>query len=90
MYITHHHIHEKYGTINKQILNLSRRAITEFNLDRTVVNINVNENGAVSRNTIMNILNNLIPYETIVCDVKDPPWFNKKIKPLIQEKKRRI
>ena len=27
----------------------------------------------------------LIPHETIVCDDKDPPWFNKRIKSLIQE-----
>ena len=35
----------------------------------------------------MNILSNFIPHETIVCDDKDPPWFNRTIKSLIQEKK---
>ena len=35
----------------------------------------------------MNILSNVIPHETIVCDDKDPPWFNKAIKSLIQDKK---
>ena len=35
----------------------------------------------------MNILSNFIPHETIVCDDKDPPWFNRVIKSLIQEKK---
>ena len=35
----------------------------------------------------MNILSNVIPHETIVCDDKDPPWFNKAIKFLIQDKK---
>ena len=35
----------------------------------------------------MNILNNLIPHETIVCDDKDPSWFNKAIKSLNQRKK---
>ena len=29
---------------------------------------------------------NYIPHETITCDDKDPPWFNKNIKQLIQEK----
>ena len=29
---------------------------------------------------------NHIPHETITCDDKDPPWFNKNIKQLIQEK----
>ena len=35
----------------------------------------------------MNILSNFIPHGTIACDDKDPPWFNKAIKSLIQEKK---
>ena len=36
--------------------------------------------------TIKNVLSNYIPHETITCDDKDPPWFNKNIKQLIQEK----
>ena len=36
--------------------------------------------------TIKNILSNYIPHERITCDDKDPPWFNKNIKQLIQEK----
>ena len=35
---------------------------------------------------IKNILSNYIPHETITCDDKDPPWFNKNIKQLVQEK----
>ena len=35
----------------------------------------------------MNILSNFISLETIFCDHKDPSWFNKTIKSLIQEKK---
>ena len=37
--------------------------------------------------TIRLYLQNLIPHETIVCDDKDPSWFDKAIKSLIQEKK---
>ena len=36
--------------------------------------------------TITNIPSNYIPHERITCDDKDPPWFNKNIKQLIQEK----
>ena len=32
------------------------------------------------------MLSNLIPHETLTVDDKDPPWFTKKIKNLIQEK----
>ena len=38
--------------------------------------------------TVLNILSNFIPHEVIVCDDKDPPWFNGKIKSLINEKLR--
>ena len=31
-------------------------------------------------------LSSYIPHETIICDDKDPPWFNYNIKQLIQEK----
>ena len=66
---------------------LIRRAITDFNWDRAFLNTNVNEKVSIFSNTILNILSNFIPHETIVCDDKDPPWFNRTIKSLIQEKK---
>ena len=36
--------------------------------------------------TILNILRIFIPRETVLCDDRDPPWFNNKIKSLIREK----
>ena len=36
--------------------------------------------------TVFNIFSNFIPHELIVCDDKDPSWFNTKIKPTIHEK----
>ena len=36
--------------------------------------------------TILNTLRNFIPHETVLCDDRDPPWFNNKIKSLIHEK----
>ena len=36
--------------------------------------------------TIYNILSDFIPHQTITIDDKDPPWFNTKIKSLLQEK----
>ena len=66
---------------------LIRPAITDFNWDRAFLNTNVNDKVSIFSNTILNILSNFIPHETIVCDDKDPPWFNRAIKSLIQEKK---
>ena len=48
-------------------------------------NLNVDEQVTVFNRTILNILKNFIPRETIVCNDKDSPWFNKRIKSLIQE-----
>ena len=73
-----------YIQANSQLI---RRAISTFNWDRTFLNTNVNEKVSIFTSTVMNILNNFIPHETIVCDDKDPPWFNKAIKYLIQKKK---
>ena len=36
--------------------------------------------------TIKNILSNYIPYGTIICHDKDPPWIDNNFKQLIQEK----
>ena len=46
----------------------------------------VNGKVAVFNRTILNILNNFIPPETIVCNDRDPPWFNVKIRLLIRDK----
>ena len=66
---------------------LIRRAIKEFNWERAFSNTNVNEKVDIFNRTILNILSNFIPHEIIVCNDKDPPWLNNRIKPLIQEKK---
>ena len=35
---------------------------------------------------IKNILSNYIPHKVVTCDDGDPPWINKTIKRLIQQK----
>ena len=65
---------------------LIRRAIKEFNWERAFSNTNVNEKVDIFNRTILNILSNFIPHEIIVCGDEDPPWFNNRIKTLIQEK----
>ena len=64
---------------------LIRWAVHEFNWKRVLPNLNVDGQVTVFNRTIWNILKNFIPHEIIVCDDKDPPWFNKRIKSLIQE-----
>ena len=36
--------------------------------------------------TIKNIFSNFIHHDKVTCDDRDPPWINKNIKQLIQEK----
>ena len=49
-------------------------------------NTSVNEKVAVLNRTILNVLDNFLPNETIVCNDRDPPWFNDKIGLLIKER----
>ena len=48
--------------------------------NRAFVNININEQEVILNKTILNILSNFIPHETLTVDDKDPPLFTKKIK----------
>ena len=67
--------------------NLTRRAIDIFDWDRDVINTNFNEKVFILNKTILNILSNFIPHDALTNDDKDPSWFTKKIKNIIQEKK---
>ena len=51
---------------------LIRRTIYEFSWKRALSNLNVDEEVTVFNKTILNILNKIIPHETIVSDDKDP------------------
>ena len=37
--------------------------------------------------SILNIVSNCIPHETVICDDRDPPWINTRIKNLINDTK---
>ena len=63
-----------------------QRAIEQFSWEKSFRNLNINEIVSLFNKTIKSILSNYIPHETITCDDKDPPWFNKNIKQLIPEK----
>ena len=69
-------------------VDLIRRSINESDWDRTFANKYVDEKVLIFNNTVLNVVSNFFPHELIVCDEKDPPWFNGKIKSLINEKLR--
>ena len=66
--------------------DLIKRATNNLNWEKAFSNTNINEKVSLFNKTILNILNNYIPHETIICDDKDPSWFNSRIKSLIEKK----
>ena len=63
-----------------------RKAMEQFPWDRSFKNLEVNEMVFLFNKTIKNILSNYIPHEIIICDDRDPPWINNRVKELISEK----
>ena len=55
-------------------------------MEKGLFKTNVNEKVDIFNSTILNILSNFIQHESFVFADKDPPWFNKIIWALIQEK----
>ena len=66
--------------------NAIKKAITEFYWESTFENLSVDEKVSIANKTIKNILSNYIQHETITIDDRDPPWLNKNVKSLIDEK----
>ena len=56
-----------------------------FDWENAFPNTSVNEKVAIFNRTILNILNNFFLHETIVCNDRDPSWFNDKIRLLIKQ-----
>ena len=66
--------------------NAIKNAISEFVWERAFENRSIDEKVPIFNKTIKNILSNYIPHETITIDDRDPPWINKTVKTLIEEK----
>ena len=63
-----------------------KRAIDIFDWESTLNYIDVNDQVSIFNSTILNIVSNFIPNETMTCDDRDPPWVNSFIKNLIRAK----
>ena len=63
-----------------------KRAIDIFDWESALNYIDVNDQVSVFNSTILNIVSNFIPNETITCDDRGPPWMNSFIKNLIRAK----
>ena len=60
-----------------------KRAIDIFDWESALNYIDANDQVSVFNSTILNIVSNFIPNETITCDDQDAPWMNSFIKNLI-------
>ena len=67
-------------------IELIRWAIDNFDWNRALDNVSPNSQVSIFNDTILNIITNFIPHETIICDDRVPPWINSKIKKVIHEK----
>ena len=65
--------------------NLIRRALYQFKWEWSWTNLNVHDQAAVLNRTVIKVLHNYIPHETIILNDKDPPWFSKRIKSSMQK-----
>ena len=65
---------------------LIRKAIDQSDWLRALSNVNVDENVYFFTKMLLNIIQNFIPHETIICGYRDPPWINEEIKKLMIEK----
>ena len=72
-----------YKKTNIQLLN---RTIQTFNWDKLLENKNDNEQLYIFNKTMLNIFHNFIPNKNMICNDKDPTWFNNQIKTLIEKK----
>ena len=73
-----------YEKVNTELI---RRAIDQFDWLRDLFNVNAHDEKVYFFNkTLINIIQNVIPQETIICDDRDLPWINKEIKKLMVEK----
>ena len=70
----------------KANIDLIQQAVHEFNWERAFHRKNINEEVSILNNTSNDVISNFIPHETITCDDKKPPWFDKNIINLIKNK----
>ena len=70
--------------------DLIQQSISQFNWERAFSNEGVNEQISIFNENILNIMTNVIPHETKIFNDREPPWVNKKVKTMIQEKKQNL
>ena len=68
--------------------DLITKSIELFDWDWAFEDLSINDQVDLFNNNLINIFRNFIPYESIKCSDKNPPWTNKDIKCAIRHKNR--
>ena len=68
---------------------LIRQPIYNFGWNRALNNVSPNRQVSILNDTILNIISNFIPHETIICYNRNAPWINSKIQKVIHEKNKK-
>ena len=71
---------------NRANLDLVRRTTDLFDWYKALRINDVDKKVAIFSATLMNIMQNFVLNETIICDDRDPPWMNKEMEQLIEQK----
>ena len=65
---------------------LTRRVFDQYRWEQNFLNKNFNVKVEIFNKTILNTHSNIITHETVILNDRDPPWFNSKIKSLLNAK----
>ena len=84
-FIILYNIFERSGITNANT-KFIRCAVDQFNWEQAFSNKIVTEKAHISNKRIPNILSNFITHKTVIINDRDVPWFNDKIKALINVK----
>ena len=71
---------------NRANADLIRKAVNLFDWDKALRINDMDKQVALFSNILMNIMQNFLPNETIICYPRDAPWINKEIKQLTEQK----
>ena len=63
-----------------------QHSIVSFDWEKAFHNVNVNKQLMLFNKTVLKIIRNFIPHETVTFDDRDPPWITSRIKKLINDK----
>ena len=73
----------EYDKANKELIT---KIIDAFDLDKTFSERCVNDQVSLFNETLLNIMSNFILNKLMIFDDREPPWFDRKIKNLINYK----